>query len=93
MTSNASCVHQYLRAVPAMGVPEAVSDFFVPDVIFHEFPNRIVPRGRVSRFADLGAAYEQAEFNSGPTEPNLVLLFRLASSRRSSSHVLTGAIG
>jgi hypothetical protein len=28
-------------------------------VIFHDFPNRIVPRGRVSRFADLGAVYEQ----------------------------------
>ena len=59
MASNASRVDQYLHAVAAMGVPEAVSDFFAPDVIFHEFPNRIVPRGRVSRFADLGAAYEQ----------------------------------
>ena len=59
MTSNASRVDQYLHAVAAMGVPEAVSDFSAPDVIFHEFPNRIVPRGRVSRFADLGAAYEQ----------------------------------
>jgi len=59
MTSNASRVDHYLHAVAAMGVPEAVSDFSAPDVIFHEFPNRIVPRGRVSRFADLGAAYEQ----------------------------------
>jgi len=58
-SSKASRVHQYLQAVAAMGAPETVADFFAPDVIFHEFPNRIVPRGRVSRFADLGAAYEQ----------------------------------
>ena len=44
-SSNASRVHQYLQAVAAMGAPETVADFFAPDVIFHEFPNRIVPQG------------------------------------------------
>jgi ketosteroid isomerase-like protein len=58
-SSNASRVHQYLQAVAAMGAPETVADFFAPDVIFHEFPNRIVLQGRISRFADLDAAYEQ----------------------------------
>jgi hypothetical protein len=58
-SSNASRVHLYLHAVAAMGAPETVADFFARDMIFHEFPNRIVPRGRVSRFADLGGAYEQ----------------------------------
>jgi ketosteroid isomerase-like protein len=42
-----------------MGAPETVADFFAPDVVFHEFPNRVAPQGRVRRFADLGAAYEQ----------------------------------
>ena len=60
MTSNnASRVYRYLHAVAAMGAPETVADFFARDVILHEFPNRIVTRGRVSSFADLGAAYEQ----------------------------------
>ena len=60
MTSNnASRVYRYLHAVAAMGAPETVADFFARDVILHEFPNRIVTRGLVSSFADLGAAYEQ----------------------------------
>jgi len=42
-----------------MGAPESVASFFAPDAIFQEFPNRIAPQGRIRRFADLGAAYEQ----------------------------------
>jgi hypothetical protein len=52
-SSNVSRVHQYLQAVAPMGAPETVADFFAPDVVFQEFPNRIAPQGRVSRFADL----------------------------------------
>ena len=60
MTStNVARVHQYLQAVAAMGAPETVADFFAPDVVFQEFPNRIAPQGRVRRFADLGVAYGQ----------------------------------
>jgi ketosteroid isomerase-like protein len=58
-SSNVSRVHQYLQAVAAMGGPETIADFFAPDAVFHEFPNRVQPQGRVRRFADLGAAYEQ----------------------------------
>ena len=58
-SSNVSHVHQYLQALTAMSAPETVADFFAPDVVFHEFPNRVAPQGRVRRFADLGAAYEQ----------------------------------
>jgi ketosteroid isomerase-like protein len=58
-SSNVSRVHQYLQAVASMGGPETVADFFAHDVVFQEFPNRIAPQGRVRRFADLGAAYEQ----------------------------------
>ncbi|HEY1467792.1 MAG TPA: nuclear transport factor 2 family protein [Candidatus Acidoferrum sp.] len=57
-SSNVSRVHQYLQAVASLGTPETVADFFAPDVVFQEFPNRIVPQGRISRFSDLGAAYE-----------------------------------
>lgn len=58
-SSNVSRVHQYLQAIAAMDGPETVGNFFAPDAVFHEFPNRIQPQGRVRRFADLGAAYEQ----------------------------------
>src|SRR5260370_19233688 len=58
-SSNVSRVHQYLQAVASMGAPETVADFFASDVVFQEFPNRIAPQGRVSRFADLHAAYER----------------------------------
>jgi ketosteroid isomerase-like protein len=42
-----------------MGAPETVADFFAPDVIFQEFPNRIAPQGRVRHLDDSSAAYEQ----------------------------------
>ncbi len=58
-SSNVSRVHQYLQTIAAMGGPKTIADFFATDAIFHEFPNRIQPQGRVRRFADLGAAYEQ----------------------------------
>jgi hypothetical protein len=49
-SSNVSRVHQYLQAVASMGAPETVADFFAPDVVFQEFPNRIAPQGRVQPF-------------------------------------------
>ena len=57
-SSNVSRVRQYLLAITALGGPETIADFFAPDAVFHEFPNRIQPQGRVRRFADLGDAYE-----------------------------------
>jgi ketosteroid isomerase-like protein len=35
-----------------------VADFFSPDVVLQEFPNRVAPQGRVRRAADLRAAQE-----------------------------------
>jgi ketosteroid isomerase-like protein len=58
-STNVTRVHQYLQAVASMGASETVADFFAPDVVIQEFPNRIAPQGRVSRFADLHAAYER----------------------------------
>jgi ketosteroid isomerase-like protein len=58
-SSNVARARQYLEAV-ASGVPfEKVFDFYAPDVVIQEFPNRIAPNGRVRRAADIRAAYEQ----------------------------------
>lgn len=58
---NVVLAQEYLRAVESMGPPENVARFYSPDIEFHEFPNRIVPNGRVRRRADLQAAYGQAQ--------------------------------
>lgn len=52
---------EYLRAVESMEPSEAVAKFYAADIEFHEFPNRIVPHGRVRKRADLQAAYGQAQ--------------------------------
>jgi ketosteroid isomerase-like protein len=52
-------VRQYLLAVASLGSFDDVANFFSPDIVFQEFPNRIAPQGRVRRAADLRAAYEQ----------------------------------
>ena len=57
--SNIARTHQYLQAVASMGPFESVADFYGSDVAIQEFPNRIVPQGRIRRAADLSAAYEQ----------------------------------
>lgn len=59
MTSpNVASTHAYLRAVASMGPFEDVAQFFTPDVIFQEFPNRLSPQGRVSRAAEMQTVYE-----------------------------------
>jgi ketosteroid isomerase-like protein len=58
---NAVLAQDYLRAVESMGPAENVARFYAPDIEFHEFPNRIVPHGRVRKRADLQAAYGQAQ--------------------------------
>src|ERR1700761_4616835 len=60
-SANVQLAREYLRAVESMGPPENVARFYSPDIEFHEFPNRIVPHGRVRRRADLQAAYGQAQ--------------------------------
>jgi ketosteroid isomerase-like protein len=58
---NVVLAQDYLRAVESMGPAEDVARFYSPEIEFHEFPNRIVPNGRVRRRADLQAAYGQAQ--------------------------------
>ena len=50
---------QYLQAIASLGPFEKVADFCSPDIVLQEFPNRIVPQGRIRRAADLSAAHEQ----------------------------------
>jgi len=57
--SNLMHVHDYLRAVASMDPFEKVAEFYSPDVVIEEFPNRIAPQGRVRRANELSAAYEQ----------------------------------
>ena len=61
VSANVELAREYLRAVESMGPPENGSRFYSADLEFHEFPNRIVPYGRVRRRADLQAAYGQAQ--------------------------------
>ena len=58
-SSNVARTHEYLQGVAAMGAPETVADFFAPEAVIQEFPNRIAPQGRIRRGAELRAAYEQ----------------------------------
>jgi ketosteroid isomerase-like protein len=58
-SSNIARMHDYLQAVAAMGSSGPVAEFFSPNVIIQEFPNRIAPEGRVRRAEELRAAYEQ----------------------------------
>jgi SnoaL-like domain len=44
-----------------MGSFENVADFYAPNVVIQEFPNRVAPEGRVRRAADLRASYEQGQ--------------------------------
>jgi hypothetical protein len=56
---NIARTQQYLQAIASMGPFEKVADFCSPDIVVQEFPNCIVPQGRIRRAADLSAAYEQ----------------------------------
>jgi ketosteroid isomerase-like protein len=58
-SSNAARAQEYLESVASLGSFENVADFFAADVVIQEFPNQVAPMGRVRRFADLRAAYEQ----------------------------------
>ena len=56
---NIARTQQCLQAIASMGPSEKVADFCSADIGVQEFPNRIVPQGRIRRAADLSAAYEQ----------------------------------
>ncbi|HET9402347.1 MAG TPA: nuclear transport factor 2 family protein [Candidatus Acidoferrales bacterium] len=56
---NCSRMRQYLQAVSTMAPFENVAQFFAPDIVVQEFPNRISPVGRISRWDEIRAGYER----------------------------------
>lgn len=56
---NCSRMRQYLQAITDMAPFDKVSQFFAPDVVVQEFPNRISPEGRISRWDEIRASYER----------------------------------
>jgi ketosteroid isomerase-like protein len=40
---------------------DKVAEFYAPDVVVQEFPNRIAPQGRVRQAKDVRLAYEQGK--------------------------------
>jgi ketosteroid isomerase-like protein len=45
MNNNLDVAKQYLTTIEQMGDCQALAEFFAPDVIQEEFPNRLVPTG------------------------------------------------
>ena len=58
MATNLDIARDYVRALEAGVVGDALARFFAPDVEFHEKPNRISPHGSTS---DLNKALQGAE--------------------------------
>lgn len=61
MVSNAMRTRQYLEAVGALNSYEDVAEFCSPDMVFHEFPNRIAPEGRTRHAKDLRQGFEKGK--------------------------------
>jgi hypothetical protein len=60
-SSNITRARQYLEAVASGESVEKRFEFYSPDVVIEEFPNRIAPQGRVRRAADIRAAYQHGQ--------------------------------
>lgn len=58
-SSNSLRVREYLRVIESMGPFEAVYEFFAPEAVVREFPNRVASQGRVRRLENMREAYEQ----------------------------------
>jgi ketosteroid isomerase-like protein len=56
---NIARARQYLAAFEAGESIDKILEFYAPDAVIQEFPNRIAPQGRTRRATDIRAAYEQ----------------------------------
>ncbi len=61
MSPNVSRVHEYLKAIEAMGTFESVADLCTHDVTVQVFPNLIAPHGHIRRGGELRTPYEQGQ--------------------------------
>jgi len=59
--TNGERVRRYLEAVASLKAAEEVAAFYAPDMVLHELPNRIAPRGRVRRAQEMRAAYAKGQ--------------------------------
>ena len=59
--TNGERVRRYLQAVASLASLEHVAEFYAPDVVLHELPNRISPQGRISSATDMRAAYGKGQ--------------------------------
>jgi ketosteroid isomerase-like protein len=58
-SSNIARAREYLTAVSTGASIDKVFEFYAPEVVIQEYPNRIAPHGRTRRAAEIRAAYEQ----------------------------------
>jgi ketosteroid isomerase-like protein len=61
VSSNATRTRQYLQAVAALESYEAVAEFCSPEMVFHEFPNRIAPEGRTRDAKELREGFAKGK--------------------------------
>jgi ketosteroid isomerase-like protein len=57
--TNVELMREYLEAVSSMESVERVIVFYSPDVVFREYPNRVVPNGSVSHLEEMRKAFEK----------------------------------
>jgi ketosteroid isomerase-like protein len=61
--ANLELVHRYLRALEGGAIGDALAAFMHQDVVQHEQPNRIVPRGARHNLAEMLAGAERGKKN------------------------------
>jgi len=59
--TNAQRTRRYLEAVASLRSADDVAEFYAPDVVLQELPNRIAPYGRVSRAAEMRSAFGKGQ--------------------------------
>jgi len=55
--TNGQRTRRYLAAVASLRSADDLAEFHAPDIVLQELPNRISPQGRVSRAAEMRAAF------------------------------------
>lgn len=56
MATTIEILGEYLKTIEAFPAADVLGDFFTPDVVHEEFPNRLFPEGRRNDLAALLAA-------------------------------------
>jgi ketosteroid isomerase-like protein len=59
--TNLETARQYLAAIQRGATGDALAQFFVPDVVQQEFPNRVVPNGKRRNLAEMLEGAERGQ--------------------------------